>query len=171
MQAASARRCFQPPDSEPASWLFRPASLSSNLLHAAAAVGQRVEPGDEVQVLLDRQVFVEAEALGHVADLELDRRGLGQDIEAEAGAATAIGLQQSAEHADGRGLAAAVGAEEAPDLARRHLERDAVDDGTIAETFRQAFDIDRERRIHGIGLASIGWPGLRPGAEGRAFTR
>ena len=119
MQAASARRCFQPPDSVPASW--RRAAPRPELLERAldrlAALRHGVDPRDEVEVLLDGQVLVQAEALGHVADLALDRRGLAQDVEAEAGAAAAVRRQQAAEHPDRGGLAAAVGAEEAEDLA------------------------------------------------------
>ena len=48
---------------------------------------QVVEPGDEVEILPDRQILVEGEALGHVADFELDAVGLGRDVVAEAGAA------------------------------------------------------------------------------------
>ena len=36
------------------------------------ALGHPIDAGDEVEVLLDGQVFVEAEALGHVTDLALD---------------------------------------------------------------------------------------------------
>jgi len=70
---------------------------------------QAVNAGDEFEILPHRQVLVEAEALGHVADAGFDFRRLGADVEAEAGTAAAIGREQPAEHADGRGLAGAVG--------------------------------------------------------------
>ena len=58
-----------------------------------------------------------------------------------------VGRQQAAEHADGRGLAAAVGAEEAADRAARHLDVEIVDDGLVAEALGQALDVGwRARR-------------------------
>ena len=90
--------------------------------HPLAASVHGVDAGDEVEVLLDAEILVEAEALGHVADLALDRPRLLDDVVAEAGAAAPVGRQQAAQHADGRGLAAAVGAEEAADLAALDLD-------------------------------------------------
>ena len=46
------------------------------------------------------------------------------------------GVEQAAEHADGRRLAAAVGAEEAADLARGDLQIEALHDLAGAEAFR-----------------------------------
>ena len=42
------------------------------LVHHLAQVAQAVEPADELEVLADGQVFIEAEALRHVAGLRLD---------------------------------------------------------------------------------------------------
>ena len=74
MQAPSARRCFQPPDSVPASCFSRPCRPSRSMAARASrrGIGQAVDAGDELQVLLDRQVLVQAEALRHVADVALD---------------------------------------------------------------------------------------------------
>ena len=71
----------------------------------------------------DGQVLPEGESLCHVADIALDLGAVAQDVEAQAGAAAGVGLQQSAHHADGGGLAAAVGAQEAEDLAAAHAQR------------------------------------------------
>src|SRR6185312_11329271 len=91
------------------------------------AVAYLVEPGDELQVLGNRQVAVEAEALRHVADLQADARSVVQQVHAETRSAAAVRAQQAAQHADRGGLAAAVAAEEAADLAFRHLQREAID--------------------------------------------
>jgi len=92
-----------------------------------SALRQFEQPGDEVQVLADRQVLVEAEALCHVADLALDRRGFANDVQPQAGAAAAVGFEQAAEHSQGGGLAAAVGSEEAADPASLELQVELVD--------------------------------------------
>ena len=120
VQAPSASRCFQPPDSSPASCSSRPASPSRSIIARAAAhgVGDPVEARDEFQVLAHREILVEAEALRHVADMALDLVGFGADVVAETGAAALVRGQQPAQHADGGGLARAVGAEEAVDSPR-----------------------------------------------------
>ena len=88
-------------------------SCSSASPTRALAVGHAVDARDEVEVLLDREVLVEAEALRHVADAALDLGARVAQIEAEAGPAALVRRQQPAEHADGRRLAAAVRTEEA----------------------------------------------------------
>ena len=121
-----------------------------------AASVHGIEAADEVEVLPDREILVEAEALRHVADLTLDRPRLLDDVVAEAAAAARIGREQAAQHADGRGLAAAVGAEEAADLAAIDLDRDMVDHGARPEALDQPLGVDH--RAH-RGCTSTGWPG------------
>jgi hypothetical protein len=78
MQAASASRCFQPPDSVPASWLRREVRPRSSSVSATLFDRfQVIEPGDKFEVLANRQVFVEGKFLRHVADLALDLQRLG----------------------------------------------------------------------------------------------
>ena len=103
------------------------ADAFQHLGNGTPAVADLVEPRDELQVLGNRQVAIEAEALRHVADLQPDARRVAQQVHAETGAAAAIRAQQAAQHADRGGLAAAVAAEEAADLAFRHLQRQPVD--------------------------------------------
>src|SRR6516164_7825463 len=79
-------------------------------------VAQLIDARDEVEILEDGEVLIEAETLRHIADLPADARRLAGDVETETGALAAIRRQQSAEHADGGRLAAAVGPEEAADL-------------------------------------------------------
>ena len=52
-----------------------------------------VDAGDEFHILAHRKVFIKAEALRHVADLQLDLVGLGADVVAEAGAGAFVGRQ------------------------------------------------------------------------------
>ena len=129
MQAASARRCFQPPDNVPAGAgapRFQ-AELVKRRRDDLAAIGEMVEAGDEEQVLLDRQVLVEREFLRHVADFALDPGAVAPHVEAEHRPLARVGRQQAADQPDRRGLAGAVGAEEADDLARCDAQRDVVD--------------------------------------------
>ena len=107
-----------------------------------ARVGQAVEAGDEVEVLLDGQVLVERELLGHVADPVLDGPALGAEVVAEHLALALVEGEQAAHHADRRGLARAVRAEEADDLAAVDGHRHVVDDGAAAEALGQVADVD-----------------------------
>ena len=68
-----------PPESLPASRVrealeIREVSSSSNA--RPLGLGQPAQIGIEIEVLLDRQVLVQAEALRHVADGRLDLGGL-----------------------------------------------------------------------------------------------
>src|SRR5581483_10791134 len=72
-----------------------------------------IDTRDEFQVLAHRQIFVEAEALRHVADAALDLVGLGDDVEAEASAVSGIGCEKPAQHPDRCRLPGAVRPEEA----------------------------------------------------------
>ena len=113
----------------------RQAEAVERLVDGLAEVRQRIEPRDELEVLADRQILVEGEALRHVADLALDRLGLALDVVAEAGPLAGGRPEQAADQADRRRLAGAVRPEEADDLARRDLEVDIVHDGLVAEAF------------------------------------
>ncbi|MNK90611.1 hypothetical protein D3C87_1106720 [compost metagenome] len=156
------------------------AEVFQRAVHGLAAVGHGVDAGHELEVLADRQVFPVGKALCHIADVALDLGGLLQDVEAQAGARARVRRQQPAHHADGGGLAAAVGAEEAEDLAARHLHGQVVDHVLVAEALVQPLDVDRQRAvgaIHGVVhdcATSTGWPGRSLGASsgvGRASIR
>ena len=153
--AASARRCFQPPESSPASWFARSArpSRSSAPSTRASHVVHRVHPRDEAQVLADRQVLPQRESLRHVADVALDRLRLAPDVEAEARPFAAVGRQQPAQHPDRRGLAAAVGTEEAEDLAAAHGQREILDHVVVAEALVEAAHVDDDLAGHGARAA------------------
>src|SRR5438128_9903817 len=56
-----------------------------------------VDARDELEVLAHRQVLIEAEALRHVADVQLDLVGFGADVVAETGAAARIRGEQAAQ--------------------------------------------------------------------------
>src|SRR5690606_167682 len=86
------------------------------LIHRGAAAGHLVDPRDEIEVLRDREILVDAEALRHVPHVPPDLGGLPADVVAEALALAGVGGEQAAQDAKERGLAAAVRAEEPVDL-------------------------------------------------------
>ena len=144
VQAPSASRCFQPPDSSPASCSSRPVKAEplDRRARGGDRLGDAVDAGDEFQVLAHREILIEAEALRHVADVALDLVGLGADVVAEAGAVALVGREQPAQHADGGGLAGAVGPEEAVDRAALDLHGQVAHHRAAVERLGQAVDVD-----------------------------
>jgi hypothetical protein len=58
--------------------------------------GEPVDRGEETDVLIDREVFVQGEALGHVADPAFHPFRIAADIDAIDRGRAARGLQQAA---------------------------------------------------------------------------
>jgi hypothetical protein len=172
-----ARAPLLPAAGQRAGELFRARGEAQPLepfAHAAPAVLNAVDARDEVEVLLDREVLVEAEPLGHVADAALDIGRLRAQIEAEGGPATLVGREQPAEHADRRRLAAAVRAEEADDAPARDGEIDVVHHRAPAVALGESAHLDRRRDLVHLSVTSTGCPGWSLGASaaaGRASTR
>src|SRR4029079_6306408 len=92
----------------------------------------------------------------------VDLVALGADVVAEAGAGARVRREQPAHHADRRGLAAAVGAEEAQDLPARRLQGEIVDDVFVAEMLVEPVDVDRQGGAGPLAhfrVTATGWPG------------
>ena len=137
-----------------------------------------VDAADELEILAHRQVLIQAEALRHVSDLQLDLVGLGADVVAKAGAGAFIRRQQPAQHADGGRLAGAVRAEEAVDRAALDLHREVTHHRAAIEFFRQALHVDDDVGASVISqgpcgkVTVTGWPTRNfSGCSGRASIR
>ena len=89
-------------------------------------LGQAEEPAAELQVLRHRELHVERVVLGDDADPPLDRDRVPGDVVAGHPGPAAGRGDQRGEHADGGGLARAVRAEQAEELALRDVEVDAA---------------------------------------------
>ena len=102
------------------------------------------QPRVQIEVLPHRELGIERERLRHVADAVARAHVAGVERLAEQQRLALAGRQQAGQHLHGRGLAAAVGAEEAEDLAALDGEDHTVDRGEIAEPAGQiARDDDR----------------------------
>ena len=95
--------------------------------------GEAVDSAEELDVLVDRQQLVERELLRHVADAAFDAFRILRDVDAADERGAAGRPQQAAQHADGGGLARAVGAQEAEDLARLDAEGQVVHGDEVTE--------------------------------------
>ena len=138
--------------------------LDSRLERRAA---EAVEPAEEREVLARRQVRVDRQLLGHVPDAGLRRDrpdvdGAGRPRVTVA----AVPCEQAADHRDGRGLAGAVGAQQAVRLALVDPEADALDGLDGAEGLAQVpgLEDDARRLPAGPEAGSAAEPGSGAGS-------
>ena len=85
--------------------------------------------GVEDHVLVDGEIAIQAEALGHVADAVLDGIQLAGDVVAGDPGFAFGGIEQAAEQPQRGGLPGAVRPDDAEDLAPRDLEVEMIDGG------------------------------------------
>ena len=94
------------------------------------AVGRGIDAeqrGEEVEVLLDREVGVEREPPGHVTHPPADFAVLPHDVAAIDRRRASVGVYQRREQAEQRGFARAVGTDQSEQLAPRDFECHAVE--------------------------------------------
>ncbi len=120
------------------------------------ATADAEEFGEELDVLVDGQVFVEPEPLRHVADVRADAFGIGDRVQALDGDRSFVGLHHRGEQAHDRRLARAVRADEAEHFAGSAVDAEVLDRGDAAEPFGEIarFDCGLWRVVHD-------WPGAR----------
>ena len=110
-----------------------------------------VAPVDE-QVLLDRELHVQAVLLGHDTEAGADRGAVRGRIQAEHPQRAVGDRRDAADHAHRARLARAVRPQEPERLARRHLEIDGVHGRGRAEALRQGARKDQGFDIAGHRL-------------------
>ncbi len=107
---------------------------------------QVLDGGEELQVLAHRQIFVQREALGHVADASAQRFGLLGNRQPQHLDLPCAGFQQAAQHADGGRLARPVRAQKTVYLSARYGQVDVVHGQQLAEAAGQALRMHRDVR-------------------------
>ena len=136
-----ASRCLKPPGNwplgSPASGASSKCCIAQSMRCRLASPMQPIGAGKELEVFADRQLAIERELLGDVADA-LPGRGAGM-VQIDSGHAqrAAAGREQSAQHPKGRRLAGAVGPEQSEDFAALHFEADVIDGREGAKTPNQ----------------------------------
>ena len=118
--------------------------------------GNSVDAGEEFEVFGDRQVVVERKLLRHVADLLPYLRGTKAAALAGQLHAAAGGREQAAEHLDGGGLARAIRAQQAVDLAVPHLGGDVLHSRKRAEMFGEIGSADGNLAAESAAVAAAG---------------
>ena len=148
------------------------ASVSSNSLEQLRGAAPRPRGGtgrtaaDQHEVLAAGEELVEGGVLAGDADDAAHRGGLGDHVVAGHPGRAAVGAGHGGEHADGGGLAGAVGAEHAEDAARRDLEVDAGDGHVLAVALAElpprSWGLAREASSRGVLLAGRSRAWFRP---------
>ena len=132
---------------------------------------EAVQIRDELQVLVGGEVLPQRELLRHVAEPAADGLGVLHHREPEHFRVPIAGQQHAAQHAQRRGFARAVGAEEAVDAAGGNVEVDVIDRGLVAEFSRELPRRDGRRRgrpggaVHGAESSSVTSTGTPDGSE------
>ena len=141
LAARSSRRRMPPENCE---ICLSPASSRPNRPSSSSAVERDLllvdaeQPAEQVEVLAGGEVLVDRGVLpGHADQLAHHVRVL-LHVDAEDLRAAAVHGQQGREHLEHRGLAGAVGSEDAEDLAAAYLQVDPVDGPQVAEGLHEA---------------------------------
>src|SRR5262249_27748844 len=103
-----------------------------------------LDAGAEVQVLDDAHLRVQRAVLRHVADAPPDLDRLPEDVQAVDGGLAGGGRHVAGQDAHGGRFAGAVGAEEAHDLAARHVEGYLPDGRVIAVVLGEVAYVNHE---------------------------
>ena len=102
--------------------------------------GHTVQIGIQIHVFLDRQIFVQPEALRHVADSFLHLLRIGRDVDSQHAQFAGIGGEQPGGQPDQRCFAGAVRADERRQRAVFGSERNAVESlNCLAAAARECF--------------------------------
>ncbi len=101
---------------------------------------------EKIDVLLDRQVLVEAETLGHVADPVLDGRPVGNDVQTVDHDPARRGLEHRRRHPQQGRLPRSVRADQTIDRPPFDRKRDVANRLVLAETAGNPFDPDERIR-------------------------
>ena len=107
---------------------------------------QPEQPGEELDVLAQRQPGIQADLLPHVADVVAHASRVADDVDAVDADLAGGRLEQADQHADGRALAGAVAAQEREDGPGLDHDVERVDGGEIAESLGEPGGADGGRR-------------------------
>ena len=119
------------------------------------------EPADEFEIFERRQLVVDHRLVGNPGHHLLGRDGIGQRVDAEDRDRPGVRPQQAHHHAQGGGLAGAVGAEQGVEFAGADGEVEPIDRRAV-EGLPQIADFDGKR-----GIGTHQHPATRPSMETR----
>ena len=156
MALARLSRVCSPDDSTPALAFLQPRQIElfDQFVQAPLEIGDAIDHAEHFEVLLDGEIAGQRAVDGGEVGVGERAAAAPEQIDAFDLDAPRARLQHAERHVDRRRLARAVGAEQADDLARRHLEADVVDGLERAKGFAQALDEENGRVVgHRVSLA------------------
>ena len=113
----------------------------------ALDIDDAVQPGDQPEVLVNRQVLEQVRLIRHECQPALGFERIGDEVVAIDADMARGGAQDARQRPEGRRLAGAVGADEAHDFSRRDLERQIVNGGEIDEDAPEVLDGNRHEEV------------------------
>ena len=113
------------------------------------AAADPLQAGEEDEVLGGGEQLVDRGVLAGDAEQLADDVRLAPDVDAEDGRLARVDREQGGEHLEHGGLAGAVGAEHAEDLAAADGQVDGVDGALVAERLDEAVGVDGQRGVLG----------------------
>src|SRR6476619_6563519 len=112
---------------------FCQSQLLDAFTHGLSPILQFVHSRDKLEILFNAQVLPKTKPLRHITDFPFDRFTFGEHVVTQNPTASVVSSEQSAKHAQKRGLAAAVWTEEPVDFAGGHGQIDMIDRSELAE--------------------------------------
>src|SRR5436190_9459629 len=99
---------------------FRQPELLDAFTYGLSPILHIIHARDKIEIFFNAQIFPKTESLRHVTDFPLNCLAFGNHIVTQNPTASVVSSEQSAKHAQKRGLAATVWAEEPVDFPRGH---------------------------------------------------
>ena len=107
------------------------------------SVARSAQPGQGIEHLSAGQGRPQRHITGNIGDLSIDGRGIPPRLAAQHAHASFVGPVEPQQHSDGCGLTRPVGAEEAVDAARLHLQVEVVQCPEASEALDQTAHVHR----------------------------
>src|SRR5262245_30122221 len=124
-----------------------------------------MEPGEKLEVVAPRELLEVVLPVGNVAEQRLDRRPFETNLHAVHPDPPRGGLALADQHAQGRTLAGAVGAEQTEQLTLAQLEVQAIDGHEVAVSNHELVQV-QDRSGHGVPPRGGSLPGSCPAGWG-----
>src|SRR5258707_1072755 len=106
------------------------------------AVCEAIDPAEESQILLDRQVSIKAERLIHVSNRALDRLRFPDDIQPIDRCRAGSRLQYATQHSNAGAFSAAIGTKKAKYCAFSNVEAEIINCSMGAKSLCQLLNLD-----------------------------
>src|SRR6267154_2572135 len=122
--------------------------------HGLSPILHVIHARDKIEIFLNAQVLPKTKALRHVTDFPFDRFTFGEHVVTQDPTASVVSSEQSAKHAQKRGLAATVWTKEPVDFTGGHGEIDMIDRSELAEALRHSTHLDDRFTVFHLDLNS-----------------